>query len=1077
MTTSEPEDEANYEQICEYAPANISRETWQDILEAVKSGDLDRVKDIYNSEGLDFKDFNEFDLDLLDAASKEGKLDIAKFCIEEAGFDAHNTKYDDSRFALLEASAAGNLDIVKYLIEKGAKVNAMAFYGRTAILEAASGGHLPVVQYLVEEHGIDVNSHDRKMKTVLMEAAQHGSMELVKFLVEHGADRDVYFRIIETGKTALDLASQEVKLYLLRYFLEDNREVPLEIFDVLSDSINKLAKDGLLDFEAITEFDEKLYKKLAIIIEDSPNFANDLTSRELYWFYRGSLYKNLIDLYLKIDHDEKELSFQVNVLKAIYIALQARFFCGVEISEREISKKYGNSIGVEGENLMEEKKSIDRTKPEIDPDFKKKIESLIDNEKDKDGAENKDRWLTAKNIYDEYLKEDTGCIKRMTNLVIDCAKSFFTNVKQCCTCSKAKEKDETDQLKAKKKRSCKKPLFYHKCKTRGNFALISCSLAVVFYVLDLIADFTVGLEDYRGFSRKLGIFEMVLVFVTLIHENVQSSISLYLTEEELLRIKLGKDKIYPDNWDESDLHRSENKVKQFLYAVFWPFVIRKNAGFIQPLLALLYNLLTILQLRPVVDRLRVLLHSPTSLRVHYRHRADQNSLKQCYLITEQLPQLLIQSYTLQIVFNNLVGLEQTGTGCNEGEKMFSYDRFTDSLNKPDERNWVCNMFLINSASGLLKCDIFFRLYSAMIPFFMIPAGIVSLETDFRQLDPVTPNLSTVDKYLLQGAYTFMIPARLLMFTALMHSAPMKEIVFGYIVLKIFLDISINIYTTKDHIFKARERLNFHGEVKTGMPFQEKQGVWRIVLFSLKDTFAVAARKPIAYLKSPSDVTYSSLRGWKSTLLRCLVFLVEGLVGACLIEKYYPCGRYSEVFRYLGWMCLASLLLSVTILMIISDILHPIYLMSVGQTVVRKYVKKVGFGIVFGAAACLVFFVTQKRTKTEILVSVGLMISYLVISGLLTLIVQLFASSFSKRSNNEEKNKEKTSTCCLISSSCCRVSGKSRKEKSKSCCIDLSCCREKGNVEAAGEDEENMTEMATRGLIEQNSPKMSAPDEV
>ena len=734
---------------------------------------------------------------------------------------------------------------------------------------------------------------------------------------------------------------------------------------------------------------------------------------------------------------------------------------------------------------MEEKKSIDRTKPEIDPDFKKKIESLIDNEKDKDGAENKDRWLTAKNIYDEYLKEDTGCIKRMTNLVEDSAKSFFTNVKQCCTCSKAKEKEESDQFMAKKKRNCKKPLFYHKCKTRGNFALISCSLAVVFYVLDLIADFTVGLEDFRGFSRKLGIFEMVLVFVTLIHENVQSSISLYLTEEELLRIKLGKDEIYPDNWDESDLHRSENKVKQFLYAVFWPFVIRKNAGFMQPLLALLYNLLTILQLRPVVDRLRVLLHSPTSLRVHYRHRADQNSLKQCYLITEQIPQLLIQSYTLQIVFNNLVGVEQTVTiknSCNEGEKMFSYDRYTDSLNNPDERNWVCNMFLVNSASGLFMCDIFFRLYSAMIPFFMIPAGIVSLETDFRQLDPVTPNMSTVAKSLLQGAYTFMIPGRLLMFTALMHSAPTKEIIFGYIVLKILLDISINIYTTKDHIFKARERLNFHGEVKTGMQFQEKQGVWRIVLFSLKDTFAVAAREPIAYLTSPSDVTYSSLRCWKSTSLRCLVFLVEGLVGACLIEKFYPCGRYSDVFRYVGWMCIASLLLSVTILMIISDILHPINLMSVRRNVARKCVKKLGFGILFGAAACLVFFVTQKRTKNEILVLVGLMISYLVISGLLTLIAQLFASSFTTRSNNEaeEKNKEKTSGCCLISSICCRVSGKSRKEKPESCCIELSCCREKGSVET-GEYEENMTEMATRSLIvpgqKQNSSKMSAPDEV
>lgn len=55
--------------------------------------------------------------------------------------------------ALINASTSGYLDIIKYLVENGANINAGNYLGEALVL-AAENGHLDVVKYLVE-NGID----------------------------------------------------------------------------------------------------------------------------------------------------------------------------------------------------------------------------------------------------------------------------------------------------------------------------------------------------------------------------------------------------------------------------------------------------------------------------------------------------------------------------------------------------------------------------------------------------------------------------------------------------------------------------------------------------------------------------------------------------------------------------------------------------------------------------------------------------------------------------------------------------------------------------------------------------------
>jgi Ankyrin repeats (3 copies)/Ankyrin repeat len=112
--------------------------------------------------------------------------------------------------ALAIACQDDNEDVVRYLIDHGADVNAHSKgqqTDRTALIAAASNGaHLAIAQLLVDK-GADVNIRGELGWTALIWAAQEGSVDCVKYLLSKGADPGIK---AFDGKTVVDLTRETV---------------------------------------------------------------------------------------------------------------------------------------------------------------------------------------------------------------------------------------------------------------------------------------------------------------------------------------------------------------------------------------------------------------------------------------------------------------------------------------------------------------------------------------------------------------------------------------------------------------------------------------------------------------------------------------------------------------------------------------------------------------------------------------------------------------------------------------------------------------------------------------------------
>jgi ankyrin repeat protein len=106
-------------------------------------------------------------------AAHAGNLEVVK-CLVEQGADIHI----DNELPLRYASYKGHLEIVKYLVDHGADIH---IYLRHVVYS----GHLEVVKYLVEQ-GTDIHIDE---DSTLRDALERGHLEIVQYLRKIAGDR------------------------------------------------------------------------------------------------------------------------------------------------------------------------------------------------------------------------------------------------------------------------------------------------------------------------------------------------------------------------------------------------------------------------------------------------------------------------------------------------------------------------------------------------------------------------------------------------------------------------------------------------------------------------------------------------------------------------------------------------------------------------------------------------------------------------------------------------------------------------------------------------------------------------
>lgn len=117
--------------------------------------------------------------------------------------------------ALWAASTGGFLEIVKLLVNYGAKVNKPTLTQSTPLRGASFHGHVEVMDYLIA-NGAEINTPNCIGQSPLCIAAMRGQLQAVKFLIEKGADR--HQKTIN-GYSVMHLSATKGRVDIVKYLL------------------------------------------------------------------------------------------------------------------------------------------------------------------------------------------------------------------------------------------------------------------------------------------------------------------------------------------------------------------------------------------------------------------------------------------------------------------------------------------------------------------------------------------------------------------------------------------------------------------------------------------------------------------------------------------------------------------------------------------------------------------------------------------------------------------------------------------------------------------------------------------
>jgi len=149
-------------------------------------------------------------------AVNSGYVEVAKYLLSK-GANINAIECDNT--PLIIAARTNRLEIVRMLIDSGAAVDGLGSNGSTPLHHAAEQGHIEIVKLLIER-GANINLTGGGNMTALHFAVNSGRIEVARYLLSKGAN----INSIECGSTPLHLAVKKGYSELV-HLLESNGAV------------------------------------------------------------------------------------------------------------------------------------------------------------------------------------------------------------------------------------------------------------------------------------------------------------------------------------------------------------------------------------------------------------------------------------------------------------------------------------------------------------------------------------------------------------------------------------------------------------------------------------------------------------------------------------------------------------------------------------------------------------------------------------------------------------------------------------------------------------------------------------